>query len=46
VPFKSRKQMAWMFKNHPKMARKWAKHTSGIRSLPKRVKKGKGGKGK
>lgn len=44
MPFLSKKQMAWMFANHPKMARKWAKHTSNIKRLLKRARKGKGKK--
>ncbi len=27
MPFKSSKQRRWMFKNKPKMARKWAEHS-------------------
>jgi hypothetical protein len=27
MPFKSAKQRRWMFKNKPKMARRWAKHS-------------------
>ena len=27
MPFKSKKQLRWMFPNKPKMAKKWAKHT-------------------
>ena len=39
MPFKSRKQMKWMFANKPAMAKKWAKHTKSIKSLPKKKKK-------
>lgn len=47
MPFKSRAQMKWMFwaEKHGKLkagtAERWAKHTSNIKSLPKRVKKKK-----
>ena len=27
MPFKSQAQRAWMFANHPKMAKRWASHT-------------------
>jgi hypothetical protein len=36
-PFKSAKQRRWMFANHPKMAKRWAKHSK---------RKGKARKGK
>ena len=38
MPFQSRAQVAWMFANKPAMAKKWASHTSSIKSLPKKVK--------
>lgn len=41
MPFKSKAQQKWMFKNKPAMAKKWAKHTPNIKSLPKKVKSGK-----
>ena len=34
MPFKSKKQVKWMFANHPKMAKKWAKHTPSMKGLP------------
>lgn len=34
MPFKSKAQMRWMFANHPKMAKKWAKHTKNAKNLP------------
>jgi len=37
MPFKSKAQMRWMFANHPRMARRWAKETKGTKSLPNRV---------
>jgi len=37
MPFKSKKQWRWMFKNKPKTARRWAKHTKiPYRKLPER----------
>ena len=36
-PFKSESQKSWMFANHPAMARRWARHTPNMKSLPKRV---------
>jgi hypothetical protein len=41
MPFKSKAQAKWMFKNKPKMAKEWAKETKSIKSLPKRKKKKK-----
>ena len=40
-PFKSKAQQKWMFVHHPKMAKKWAKETKSIKSLPKKVRKKK-----
>ncbi len=40
-PFKSKSQQGWMFANKPKMAKKWAKETPNIKSLPKKVLKSK-----
>jgi hypothetical protein len=34
MPFKSKAQQRFMFARHPKMAKKWAKHTKDIGSLP------------
>lgn len=39
MPFKSKKQIKWMYANKPKMAKKWAKHTKNIKRLPTKVKK-------
>lgn len=36
MPFKSQVQRAWMYANHPKMAKKWEAHTPD-KSLPKKV---------
>ena len=45
MPFKSKDQEKWMFANHPKMAKEWAKKTPNQKALPKKVKKSnKGGK--
>lgn len=41
MPFKSKAQAAWMFANHPKMAKEWADHTPKGTKLPKKVKKKK-----
>jgi hypothetical protein len=40
-PFKSKSQQKWMFVHMPKIAKKWAKHTKNIKSLPKKVKRKK-----
>lgn len=34
MPFKSKKQMRWMFSNKPDMAKEWASETSSISKLP------------
>lgn len=34
MPFKSKAQARWMFSQHPKMAKRWAKHTPNMKSLP------------
>jgi hypothetical protein len=39
MPFKSKQQVKYMFAAHPKIAKKWAKKTKSIKSLPKKVKK-------
>ena len=39
MPFKSKKQRAWMHANKPKMAKKWEKETPKGAKLPKKVKK-------
>ena len=39
MPFKSQKQRAWMYKNKPKMAKKWEKETPKGGKLPKKVKR-------
>jgi GH24 family phage-related lysozyme (muramidase) len=37
MPFKSEAQRAWMYANHPEMAKRWEKHTPKGRRLPKRL---------
>ena len=39
MPFKSEAQQAYMFANHPKLAKKWAAETKNFSKLPKKVKK-------
>lgn len=39
MPFASKAQQKWMFKNKSKMAKKWAKETKSFKTLPKRKKK-------
>jgi len=39
MPFRSKKQARFMFKFMPKIAKRWAKETKNIKSLPKKVKK-------
>lgn len=41
MPFKSEAQRRWMFATHPKMAKKWQKHTPKGKKLPQHVKKKK-----
>jgi len=38
MPFKSKKQRAWMHINKPEMAKRWEKHTPKGKQLPERVK--------
>lgn len=44
MPFKSKAQQKEMFANQPKIAKRWAKETPNIKSLPEHVKKKKGKK--
>lgn len=37
MPFKSKAQQRYMFKNEPKIALKWAKHTPDMENLPQHV---------
>lgn len=41
MPFKSKKQRAWMHANKPKMAAEWEDKTPKGKKLPVRVKKRK-----
>ncbi|MGH9444245.1 MAG: hypothetical protein ACRD3O_00655 [Terriglobia bacterium] len=34
MPFKSIKQLRWMYANHPKMARRWEAETPKDKKLP------------
>jgi len=36
MPFVSQAQRAWMYANHPKIAKRWEKHTPKGKKLPKR----------
>ena len=47
MPFKSKAQAGWMFVHKPKMAKKWAEHTSSMKRLPRKVgaKRSRKGKG-
>jgi hypothetical protein len=38
MPFKSKAQRRWMYAKHPKMAKKWQKHTPKNAELPEHVK--------
>ena len=38
MPFKSKKQQAFMFAAHPKIAKRWAKETKSFKTLPVRAK--------
>lgn len=38
VPFRSKRQMRWMFANHPEMAERWAKETPNEKALPEKAK--------
>jgi len=39
MPFRSKKQMRWMFHNMPDKAKEWADETPNIDSLPEQVTK-------
>ena len=36
MPFKSKAQARYLFKNHPEIAKKWAKKTRSFSKLPER----------
>lgn len=38
MPFKSKKQAAYMFAKHPKIAKEFAEATPSIKTLPTKVK--------
>lgn len=38
MPFKSKAQQGFMFANMPKTAKKWAKETPNMKSLPMKAK--------
>ena len=44
MPFKSEKQKKWMYKNKPKMAKRWQKETTSKKKRKKPKRKKKGGK--
>lgn len=37
MPFKSKSQIKYMFLKHPKIAKRWAKKTYDIKSLPSKL---------
>lgn len=37
MPFVSKAQQGFMFAKHPKIAKRWAKHTPNMKSLPERA---------
>jgi hypothetical protein len=41
MPFKSKAQQKYMFATMPKTAKKWAKETPNLKSLPKKATKKK-----
>lgn len=41
MPFKSKKQVKFMFATHPKIAKRWAGETKSIKKLPTYSKKKK-----
>lgn len=38
MPFKSKAQQRFMFSQHPKIAKRWARETPRMKSLPERKK--------
>ena len=40
MPFQSKKQQAYMYIHHPKIAKRWAKKTPNMKKLPKKKKQG------
>lgn len=41
MPFKSKAQARFMFAKHPGIAKEFAEHTTSIKALPEKKKKGK-----
>lgn len=41
MPFKSKAQRRYMFSKHPKIAKRWAKHTPKGKRLPNKVRRKK-----
>jgi hypothetical protein len=39
MPFKSKAQAAFMFSQHPEIAKRWEAETKNMKKLPKHVKK-------
>ena len=39
MPFKSKAQQGFLYAQHPKIAKRWAKETPNMKDLPKKVKK-------
>lgn len=39
TPFKSKDQMAYMYANHPKIAKRWSKEYPQDNNLPKKLSK-------
>jgi hypothetical protein len=36
MPFRSQAQRRFLFAKHPRIAKKWAKHTKNVKALPER----------
>jgi len=39
MPFKSKAQQRFMFAKHPRIAKRWARHTKNMKKLPAKKKK-------
>jgi len=44
MPFKSKAQSRYLFAREPEVAKRWAKETPSMKSLPEKVTKSKDGK--
>lgn len=42
MPFKSKAQQRFMFAKHPRIAKRWAKHTKSFKALPARKRRRRG----